>query len=85
VDHGADLPGSQTSAALGALGTGKVRTLAFIQYTCLFNHHLTIRPIRKGPDGSKPIMTWLRLSGNQSAVHWMFDKTHPSLPKNILH
>lgn len=33
VDHGVDLPGPQISAALNALGTGKVGTLAFIQYT----------------------------------------------------
>lgn len=66
-----DFPGSQTSAALDALATGKVGTLASIQYTCLSNPHLAIRPTRKGPDGSKPVMTWIGLSGNQPAIHWM--------------
>lgn len=64
---------------------GKVGTLAFIQYTCLFNPHPAIRPTRKGPAGSKPVMTWIGLSGNQPAIHWMLDKTQPSLPNNILH
>lgn len=35
----------------GHLDYGEVGTLAFIQYTCLFNPHLTIRLTRKGPDG----------------------------------
>lgn len=65
ANHGGDLPGSQISAALDALGTGKVGTLAFIQYTCPFNPHLAIMPTRRGPDGPKSVVTWIGHPGNQ--------------------
>lgn len=86
ANHGGNLPGSQISAASNALGTGKVGTLAFIQYTCLFNPHLAIKTTRKGPDGPKSVKTWIRHSDKQPSYQldaWQnsatFTKQHSPL------